>query len=69
MNLQLYLMLCDKSIDQNTYDYLHVYPNEHKIRIPHGYFLLKIHKITSAERVSVERNKVSNCEGPTVRPE
>ena len=57
-------MLCDKSIDQNTYDYLHVYPNEHKIRIPHCYFLPKIHKITPADRVSVGRNIVSNCGGP-----
>ena len=35
-------MLCDESIDQNTYDYL--YPKEHKIRTPHCYFLPKIHK-------------------------
>ena len=59
---QLYLMLCDESIDQNTYDYL--YPKEHKIRTPHCYFLPKIHKITPADRVFVGRNIVSNCGGP-----
>ena len=59
---QLYLMLCDESIDQNTYDYH--YPKEHKIRTPHCYFWPKIHKITPADRVFVGRNIVSNCEGP-----
>ena len=59
---QLCLMLCDESIDQNTYDYL--YPKERKIRTPHCYFLPKIHKITLADLVFVGRNIVSNCGGP-----
>ena len=36
-------MLCDDSIDQNTYDYL--YPKEHKIRTPHCYFYRKSTKL------------------------
>ena len=48
----------------SKHDYLHVYPNERKIRIPHCYFLPKIHKITPADRISVGRNIVSNCGGP-----
>ena len=59
---QLCFMLCDESIDQNTYDYL--YPKERKIRTPHCYFLPKIHNITLADRVFVGRNIVSNCGGP-----
>ena len=55
-------MLCDESIDQNTYDYQ--YPKERKIRTPHCYFLPKIHKITLADRVFVGRNIVSNCGDP-----
>ena len=45
-------MLCDESIDQNTYDYL--YPKEHKIRTPHCYFWPKIHKITPAPESLLE---------------
>ena len=51
---QLYLMLSDENIDQNTYEYL--YPKGHKIRTPHCYFLPKIHKITPADRVFVGGN-------------
>ena len=59
---RLNLMLWDRSIDQNTYDYL--YPLEHKIRTPTCYFLPKIHKTVPADRVFIGRPIVSNVGGP-----